>query len=187
MFVELQIGPYLSSRIISFSFFSHRTRTSSRKWPDTLSEHLSMNLLRAWNTYVPTQIRRNEFIPIILFVLAILAFVWLGHVYRYNWRSNTFCQSEINYRSLILNKSRIHMLPPSAPRMAAGELLHAADDIYNNECVEVFGPQKNGPLLICIHDPKRDLMISAHLKVCQIFLLQAKHACDNFVLCFMSC
>ncbi|XP_059145812.1 uncharacterized protein LOC131932936 [Physella acuta] len=123
-----------------------------------------MNLLRAWNTYVPTHIRRNEFIPVILFVLAILTFVWLGHMYRYNWRPNTFCESEINYRLLTLNKSRIHMLPPTAPRVATGEVLHAADDIYNNECVEVFGPQKNGPLLICIHDPRRDLMVSAHLK-----------------------
>ncbi|KAH9523773.1 hypothetical protein Btru_040891 [Bulinus truncatus] len=100
-------------------------------------------------------------VTVSLIVMAVVSMVILGHSLRYNIAPTAFCQSEANLRSEYLNASGVHVIPSKPDKQEATKDLA---DVSNNECVDLFTPDKSGQLLICIHDPGKDLMVSAHLK-----------------------
>ncbi|CAL1544808.1 unnamed protein product [Lymnaea stagnalis] len=122
-----------------------------------------MKLQRVLNTYLPSTIRNHRLALGLLACISIGSVLLIGHSLRYELTPMSFCQSEVNLRSDSLNQSGIHVIP-STPQKRHGAVAVGEDDVTDNECVEVFTPDKSGRMLICIHDPKRDLMVSAHLK-----------------------
>ncbi|KAI8774318.1 hypothetical protein BgiMline_014146 [Biomphalaria glabrata] len=120
-----------------------------------------MNVQRMINNYVPSAIRKNQMVTFALMVIVVVFMIVLGHSLRFDLAPMSFCQSETNLKSIYLNASGIHVIPSKPDKQTKSR---DASDVSNNECVDLFNPEKSGKLLICIHDPKKDLMVSAHLK-----------------------
>ncbi|BFY99310.1 hypothetical protein BsWGS_02350 [Bradybaena similaris] len=76
--------------------------------------------------------------------------------------------SDVNFKSHGLNKSGVHVIPSVPEKRSWFENSQKnQDDFFNpylSECVDVKTPGDVGTLLTCIYDPKKDLMVSAHLK-----------------------
>uniref|UniRef100_A0A0B6YQC1 Uncharacterized protein n=1 Tax=Arion vulgaris TaxID=1028688 RepID=A0A0B6YQC1_9EUPU len=110
---------------------------------------------------------RSESLFLVLVVIVILVMYIYSQIL-YEQNSKLLCRSEINLHST-LNKSGIHVIP-SVPEKR-GWFQDDSDQVagkfnpFNHECVDYETAQESGTLLICIHDPKKDLMVSAHLKV----------------------
>lgn len=75
-------------------------------------------------------------------------------------------------RSDILNVMGVHVIP-SVPQKRMlytrtskdGFAAKQGIDPYDSECLDISAADGSDSFMICIHDPFRDLMVSAHLKV----------------------
>lgn len=130
-----------------------------------------MNLIKArrmLNSYGLYTSRRTEFAFFCLvLIVVIVTIIMTWQMYGIN--PKLLCMSDVNFKSHGLNKSGVHVIP-SVPEKRSwfDNLEKNQDDVFNpylSECVDVKTPGDVGTLLTCIHDPKKDLMISANLKV----------------------
>lgn len=135
-------------------------------------DSVKMKIRRLLNSFGICNARRtNTGFVILVFVILCVILTLLRE--NQDRRSSYLCQSEININSPVLNKTNVHVIPSTLIKKrgwyedtgAGGGRGADESNPYLNECVDVKVPGGLGTLLTCIHDPKKDLMVSAHLKV----------------------
>ncbi|CAG5115282.1 unnamed protein product [Candidula unifasciata] len=121
-------------------------------------------MLNSYGLYVSKRAESTFLFLVLIVVIVTILLSWQMH----GIRPRALCMSDVNLKSQSLNRSGIHVIPSVPEKRSWFENLEKEEeDLFNpylSECVDVKAPGDLGTLLTCIHDAKKDLMVSAHLK-----------------------
>ena len=121
-------------------------------------------LRRLWNSHAPPWLKRGKNLAFL--TLSTVIIFCMVDLFK-SQRNFLTCSSDINLAKADYFEQYGIQIIPSSPGNQS--LLHGNPEM-TSECVSVLTPDNAHSLITCIHNPNKDLMLSAHIKVCTFYL-----------------